>query len=86
MQTKIYFDIVLTLLVPSASSASSLELASADGIGCSATFMKFVSVLIFVTAYSKQASPWNMKALTFLEYLGGCFQLPDRGVVLQLEK
>ena len=42
-------------------------------------------VLIFVTACSRHGSPWNMKALTFLRYLWGCFQLPDKGVVLQLD-
>ena len=42
---------ILTLLVTSASSASSLEIASADGIGCNATFMKLYNVLILATAY-----------------------------------
>ena len=33
--------------------------------------------LTFVTACSRQGSPWYMKALTFLWYLWGRFQLPD---------
>ena len=44
------------------------------------------TVLIFVAACSRKGSPWNMNALTFLQYLWECFQLPDRGVVLHLEK
>ena len=47
IQYKTYFKPVLTLLVPSTSSASSLKIASADDIGCNATVMKFVYCTYF---------------------------------------
>ena len=47
--------------------------------------MKFAYCTYLVTTCSRQGSPSNTKALTFLQYLWGCFQLPNRGVVLHLK-
>ena len=69
---------ILTLIVPSANSVSPLKIAVANLL-IHATQKKFYSVLIFVTACSRQGSSSDVEALTFLWHVLNWFPYVSRG-------
>ena len=72
--------------VPALAQLHPIKLPEPMASAATQPLRNLYSVLIFVTSYNRQGSPWNEKALSFLGYLSGCLQLPDRGVVSHLKK